>query len=227
MPGIITGAWTVAGKDLRLASARGQGPVQAVLLGLLLVFIFSLSAEPGEHFSAQQGLAIFWLCSAFAVVLIFAMLFRFEAENDTGTALLLSPLPVQALWLGKTLAGLLILVGCQVFFLPASVVFLDLSWNASPLPLALAIFGVDLGLCIVGALVGAMGQGNGARDALLTIIIFPLQLPLVLSGIRIGVGLMHSAELSALHEWLGMVLAFDAVFAGAALFLFPHVFRGE
>ncbi|GAB1410732.1 heme exporter protein CcmB [Desulfovibrionales bacterium] len=227
MSGMMAGTWAVIAKDLRLACARGQGPVQAVLLGLLLVFIFSLSAAPGEHCSVQQGMAIFWLCSSFAVVLIFAMLFRFEAENDTGTALLLSPLPVQGLWLGKTLAGLMILLGCQVFFLPASVVFLDLSWNASPLLLALAIFGVDLGLCIVSGLVGAMGQGHGSRDALLTIIIFPLQVPLLLSGIRIGVGLMQGAELAALQDWLGMVLAFDAVFAGAALFLFPHVFRGE
>lgn len=81
MPGLMGAAWAVTAKDLRLACARGQGPVQAVLLGLLLVFIFSLSAAPGEHFTAQQGMAIFWLCSSFAVVLIFSMLFRFEGER--------------------------------------------------------------------------------------------------------------------------------------------------
>lgn len=227
MPGVMGAAWAVSVKDLRLACARGQGPVQAVLLGLLLVFIFSLSAAPGEHFSAQQGMAIFWLCSSFAVVLIFSMLFRFEEENDTGTALLLSPLPVQGLWLGKALAGLTLLAGCQVFFLPASVVFLDLEWNAQAGSMLLMVTGVDLGLCILGGLIGAMGQGHGTRDALLTIIIFPLQLPLLLSGIRIGVGLMEGGSLSAVGDWFGMVLAFDAIFAGAALFLFPHVFRGE
>lgn len=217
----------VAAKDLRLAFAGGQGPVQAVLLGLLLVFIFSLSAAPGERFSPQQAMAIFWLCSSFAVVLIFSLLFRFEEENDTATALLLSPLPVQGLWLGKTLAGLALLLLCQVFFFPAALVFLGLDPGGSPGGLALMVLGVDLGLCVLGGLIGAMGHGQGAKDALLTIIVFPLQVPLLLGGIRIGVGLMQGVPLDGLGEWFGLVLAFDAVFSGAALFLFPHVFRGE
>ena len=224
---MISSCLAIAAKDLRLAFAGGQGPVQAVLLGLLLVFIFSLSAAPGEHFSPQQAMAIFWLCSSFAVVLVFSLLFRFEEENDTATALLLSPLPVQGLWLGKTLAGFFLLLLCQIFFFPAALVFLGLDPGESPGGLALMVLAVDLGLCVLGGLVGAMGHGQGAKDALLTIIVFPLQIPLLLGGIRLGVGLMQGIPLADLGDWLGLVLAFDAVFAGAALFLFPHVFRGE
>lgn len=214
-------------KDLRLAFANGQGPVQAVLFGLLLVFLFSLSAAPGERFSVQQGLAIFWLCSSFAVVLIFALLFRFEEENDTATALLLSPLPVQGLWLGKTLAGFVLLLLCQAFFFPAALVFLDLNVTAGVAPFLGMLVAVDVGLCILGGLVGAMGHGQNAKDALLTIIVFPLQIPLLLGGIRLGEALLRGAALGDVSDWLGLVLAFDAVFAGAALFLFPFVFRGE
>lgn len=224
---MIGSALTVTSKDLRLAFANGQGPVQAVLLGLLLVFIFSLSASPGEHFSAQQGVAIFWLCSSFSVVLIFSLLFRFEEENDAATALLLSPLPVQGLWLGKTLAGLVLLAMCQFFFFPAAVVFLGLDLRADVGLLVLLLLGVDAGLCILGGLIGAMGHGHGTRDALLTIIVFPLQIPLLLGGIRVGAGLLAGAALDGVTDWFGLIFAFDAVFAGAALFLFPHVFRGE
>jgi heme exporter protein B len=214
-------------KDLRLAFANGQGPVQAVLFGLLLVFLFSLSAAPGERFSVQQGLTVFWLCSSFAVVLIFALLFRFEEENDTATALLLSPLPVQGLWLGKTLAGFVLLLLCQAFFFPAALVFLDLDVSAGVLPFLGVLAAVDAGLCILGGLIGAMGHGQSAKDALLTIIIFPLQIPLLLGGIRLGEALMRGAALGEVSDWLGLVLAFDAVFSGAALFLFPFVFRGD
>jgi heme exporter protein B len=224
---VISSSLAIARKDLRLAFAGGQGPVQSVLLGLLLVFIFSLSAAPGERFSTQQAMAIFWLCSSFGVVLIFSLLFRFEEENDTATALLLSPLPVQALWLGKTLAGLMLLLLCQVFFFPAALVFLGLDPGSNPAGLVLMVLAVDVGLCVLGGLIGAMGHGQGAKDALLTIIIFPLQIPLLLGGIRIGVGLMQGTPLDGLADWFGLVMAFDAVFAGAALFLFPHVFKGE
>lgn len=224
---MIGRALTVAVKDLRLACGNGQGPVQAVLLGLLLVFIFSLSAAPGEHFSAQQAMAIFWLCSSFSVVLIFSLLFRFEEENDTATALLLAPLPVQGLWLGKTLAGLALLAGCQLFFFPAAMIFLGLDPRGDVGVMALMLLGVDVGLCVLGGLIGAMGHGHGTRDALLTIIVFPLQVPLLLGGIRIGTAVLTGAGLGDAADWFGLVFAFDAVFAGAALFLFPHVFRGE
>lgn len=224
---MIGASLTIARKDLQMAFANGQGPVQAVLLGLLLVFIFSLSAAPGEHFSPQQGMAVFWLSSAFSVVLIFSMLFRFEEENDTATALLLSPLPVQGLWFGKMLAGLVLLLLCQLFFFPAAVVFLGLAMHPDWLLMLTMLAGVDIGLCVLGGLIGAMGQGHGTRDALLTIIVFPLQIPLLLSGIRIGMGLLQGLAFSDVSDWFGVVLAFDCVFAGAALFLFPYVFRGE
>jgi heme exporter protein B len=224
---VISSTLAIARKDLRLAFAGGQGPVQAILLGLLLVFIFSLSATPGDRFSPQQALAIFWLCSSFAVVLIFSLLFRFEEENDTATALLLSPMPVQGLWLGKTLAGFALLLLCQIFFFPAALVFLGLDPAGDALLLFLMVVGVDLGLCILGGLVGAMGHGQGAKDALLTIIVFPLQVPLLLGGIRIGVGLMQGGTLVDVGDWFAIVFAFDAVFAGAALFLFPFVFRAD
>jgi heme exporter protein B len=116
---------------------------------------------------------------------------------------------------------------CQVFFFPAALVFLGLDPGANWAGLALMVLGVDLGLCILGGLIGAMGHGQGAKDALLTIIVFPLQVPLLLGGIRIGVGLVQGLPLGGVADWFGLVMAFDAVFAGAALFLFPHVFRGE
>lgn len=224
---MIASSLAIARKDLRLAFAGGRGPVQAILLGLLLVFLFSLSAAPGERFSAQQAMAIFWLCSSFAAVLVFSMLFRFEEENDTATALLLSPLPIQGLWLGKTLAGMALLVLCQAFFFLAALIFLGLDPVGDALSLLAMMLAVDAGLCVLGGLVGAMGHGQGAKDALLTIIVFPLQVPLLLGGIRMGTALMQGGTLGEVGDWLGLVLAFDAVFAGAALFLFPHVFRGE
>jgi len=51
----------IAAKDLRLAVGGGQGLVQAVLLGLLLIFLFSLSRPTAELVSPQAAAAIFWL----------------------------------------------------------------------------------------------------------------------------------------------------------------------
>jgi len=111
----------IAAKDLRLSVSGGQGLVQAVLLGLLLIFLFSLSKPLGGAISSQAAGAIFWLSSAFGLVLIFNDLFSLEESNGARLGLLSSPVPVHAVWVGKGVAGLCLLLITQiVFFRPPS-----------------------------------------------------------------------------------------------------------
>ena len=72
---MLKAACLIARKDLRLVLSRGAGLVQALLLGLLLIFVFSLSRETGETMSGQGAATIFWLSSALCQVLSFNMLY--------------------------------------------------------------------------------------------------------------------------------------------------------
>ena len=78
---MISFALTVARKDLLLTFTRGSGLVQGLLLGLLLLFVFSLSQGVGERMSPQGAGAVFWLGSAFCQVLIFNTLYALEEAN--------------------------------------------------------------------------------------------------------------------------------------------------
>jgi len=55
-------------KDLQLIFLGGGGLVQAILLGLLLIFVFSLATPVGEKVLPQAAAAIFWLASSFALI---------------------------------------------------------------------------------------------------------------------------------------------------------------
>lgn len=223
---MLSAAWTIAGKDLRLVLCRGVGLVQALLLGLLLIFVFSLSRETGAQVSGQSAAVIFWLASAFCQVLSFNMLYGME-ENGAREGLLLMPFPVQAVWLGKALAGLIILLIAQCFFLPAGIVFLGQT-TGEGWPLALlALVLVDLGIAALGSLLGALSQGQAARESLLSIILFPLIVPILLAGIRLCTGGLADGTTEGMTSWLGIVVAFDAIFLAAGLFLFPFVFSGD
>ena len=214
-------------KDLSLTLARGSGLVQALLLGLLLLFVFSLSQGIGERMAAQGAAAVFWISSAFCQVLIFNQLYALEEVNNSRLGLLLCPAPVQAVWLGKGCAGLVLLVLAQVVFLPAAVVFLgqDLS---GPLPEALlALVLTDIGMCALGSLLGALAQGQAARESLLSIVLFPLLTPLLLAGISVGAQALGASSPDGPGPWLGVAAAFDAVFLGAGLLLFGYIYAGD
>lgn len=224
---MLKAALLICRKDLTLSLGRGSGLLQALLLGLLLIFVFSLSLLPGQRMSPQGAAAIFWLASAFCQVLIFSTLYAHEELNAQRQGLLLAPAPVQSVWLGKAMAGLCMLLAAQLLFLPASIVFL--SQTLSPLwPLGLGIVLLaDCGIVAVGSLLGALSQGQSARESLLSIILFPLLVPLFLGGIRIGSAVFSGSLAEGASSWFGIALAFDAIFIAAALVLFPAVYTAE
>lgn len=224
-------AAALAGKDLKLCVAGGQGLVQAVLLGLLLIFLFSLSRPAGQLVPAQAAGAVFWLASAFGLVLVFNDLFSLEETNGQRLGLLTSPVPAHAVWLGKGAAGLGLLFVSQVVFLPATAVFLGQDINGPVWVLLAALALADIGLAALGALLGALSQGSAARESLLSVILFPLLLPVLLGGIKCFslafAGDGPGQEIVEPGTWLGIIGAFDALFGGAGLILFPFVYTGE
>lgn len=223
---MLSRAIAIAAKDLRL-SIGGQGLVQALLLGLLLVFLFSLSQPAGVPVPAQAAAAIFWLASAFGLVLVFNDLFGLEEACLARLGLLTSPVPPHAIWLGKGLAGLCLLVLMQAVFFPAAAVFLGQDVRGPAWLVPAGLLAADLGLAAVGALLGALAQGQAARESLLSVILFPLLVPLLLGGIRVFAAAFSGQGADELSTWFGLALAFDALFLGAGLILFPFVYTGE
>ena len=223
---MISFALTVARKDLLLTFTRGSGLVQGLLLGLLLLFVFSLSQGVGERMSPQGAGAVFWLGSAFCQVLIFNTLYALEEANGARLGLLLAPAPIQAVWLGKALAGLLLLLVAQMFFLPAAVVFLSQEIGALwPVGLGTLLL-VDVGMCALGSLLGALSQGGAARESLLSIVLFPLLVPLLLAGIGVAAQVFGAPAPDGPASWIGLAAACGGFFLGAGLRLFGCIFWG-
>jgi len=122
---MLRASFMIAAKDLRLCLRGSQGLAQTALLGLLVIFVFSLSLPTGQAMPAQGAAAVFWLSTAFGLVLVFNALYSLEESGGARLGLLLSPAPVQAVWLGKAVAGLVLLLVTQLVFAPAALAFLN------------------------------------------------------------------------------------------------------
>ena len=224
---MLSRALAMTRKDLSLSVSGGQGLVQAVLLGLVLIFLFSLAYAEGAPVPARAAATIFWLASAFGLVLVFNDLFSLEEHAQARLGLLTSPAPVHAVWLGKAVAGLLLLLLSQAVFLPACAIFLGQDLAGPAWLLGVTVPAADLGLVAVGSLLGALGQGQAARESLLTVIVFPLLVPVLLGAITLtGEAILGDGAVEV-GQWLGLVLAFDCLFGGAGMLLFPFVYTGE
>ena len=121
----------------------------------------------------------------------------------------------------------MVLLFAQLVFLPAVIVFLDQSIEGSLLASIGAVILADIGLAAVGSLLGALAQGQAARESLLSIIVFPLLLPLLLAAIRTGAALFDAGFAEEAAGWLKLIIAFDAMFAAAGILLFGFVYNSQ
>jgi heme exporter protein B len=225
---MLNAALLIARKDLRLMAAGGAGIVHILLLGLLLIFVFSLARQPGDAIPPQTAATVFWLASAFCLVLAGNMCHGLEDAGGVRLALLLAPVPAQAVWLGKALAVLAVLLLAQSVFLPAGIAFLGQTVRQAGWWMLAFLVLIDLGLAAISSLIGALAQGRSARESLISLLLFPLILPMLLAGIRLGDHIFGQPDASAPDwDWIGLVAACDALFVAAGLTLFPFIYAAE
>lgn len=217
-------AFAITSKDIRLSLRSHASILQAILLGLLLIFLFSLTREAGQIISPFESATIFWISTTFCQILIFNQLFSFEEESGANLFLALTPAPVQEIWLGKLLAAFALLLIIQAFLLPACIIFLAQSLGPDFISGLIATLLCDFGLCSLGALMGAVCQGQSGRDILLAILLFPLLTPILLAGINLG-AVVFDGSMDNPRLWLGVSLGFDALYSACALIVFGFVYK--
>jgi heme exporter protein B len=206
----LADAGALARKDL-LLELRARDTLPAMLLfvvAVLVVFHFALPA----HASARASLGLLWIAIVFTALLGLGRAFVAEREQGVLDGLVLAPSDRSAIWAGKVVATLAVLVLAELVALPAFALFFTPVDGATIAGVALA----DLGICAVGTVLAAMAAAGRARDLLLPLLFLPPAIPIVVGGV--GASLAHS---SAKYLWfLGL---YDAVFVLAAWAAFEYV----
>ena len=210
MSGYVGDVAALARKDVML-ELRSRDTLPALLLfvvSALVVFNFSLPA--GSSRLAAYGLL--WVAIVFTALLGLARAFAAEREQRLLDGLVLAPCDRSAIWLGKSLSVLGLLVIAEAVALPAFALF----FAPVDATLIAAVLLADVGLAAVGTLLAAMAAVSRARELLLPLLFLPLVIPLVVGG----VGATVAAEPA---RYLGFLVLYDALFAILSWATFEYV----
>ena len=80
----------------------------------------------------------------------------------------------------------------------------------------------NVGLAAVGTLFSAMAAHTRAREILLPVLIFPIIVPLVIAVVQ-ATSLALGSELARDRPWLGLLVAFDAIYLSLGIAVFEYV----
>jgi heme exporter protein B len=222
----LRAASAIAAKDLRIEGRTFRTAASTGLFALvvLVVFAFAFDLDTVRRLGAPRVVpGVLWVTLSFASIVGLTRAFEIERQRDALTALALAPVDRGAVFAGKGLATLAVLLALQLVLVPLTLIFFDATDTVSLGALALVLLLHTLGLAELGTLFGAVASRLGRGEALLAILLLPAATPLLLSAVQCTKGALAGDPLSENARWMLVTAGCDVLYFLVALLVFESV----
>lgn len=212
-------AWKDLAVELRTRERIASMGAFTVLVGVL--FNFSIDPSVVEPQAIAAGLI--WMTVVFGGMLGLGRTFQLEEEDGAFQGVLLSPVPRDAIYLGKVVGNFVLLSVVTALVFGVFTLFFDLQLGGNPVALILVVLLGILGFVATGTLFSAVSAGTTMGDTLLPILVFPVLLPVVIYGVTATSRLFQGLPVSEVDGNIRMLGAFALVALASGAGLFRHV----
>jgi heme exporter protein CcmB len=217
--------WLILRKDLTVEVRSGEIAYTTLFFAVscILMFAFALVREGRAPEDGAAGLL--WIAIAFAGTLALGRTFERERQAETLRALLMAPTARTAVYVGKLLGIVALLVALEVILVPlVAVLFEARILFDHPFWLAGILAAGTAGFASVGTLFAAMLIRARTRDVLLPVLLYPVIVPVMIAGVRGTAALLQpDVDTEVVAFWFALLTTFDVVFVTLALWTFEAV----
>ena len=210
--------------DVRLELRTGEA-VPAMLLFTISTYVLFHFGLDRDELEGDLAAGVLWVTLLLAAVLGIGRLFVTEREEGGFDAFLLAPVDRTAMFVAKALVLFTFLCAVELVAVPAFIVLLlgPSPWGALP-ALALLLLLANVGLAVIGTLVGALAVQSRARELIGPLLSLPLMVPLLIASARATSPLLAEGGAQALEaRWLVVLALYDAIFGLVAYAIFDYL----
>jgi heme exporter protein B len=229
--GFVSTVLRIAAKDLRIEWRNREITTTMGFFAVLMVLIFAFAfVNPaGDALTPEVTAGVLWVGLLFSGTIALARTFDRERDLEAVRALLLTPAPRAAIYLGKLTGVVFLMLLVETAVTLLSGVFFSAAIGSHALWLA-ALLGLGtIGYAAVGTVVSGALLRSKSRDALIAALLFPLVTPLVMAGVR-GTSMLlnpESPDPESIVFWTQFLVVVDLVFLLIGLWSFEPVISGE
>jgi len=219
---ILKGAFAIAQKDWQTEFRSKEILLTMGFFGLLIVLISAFAFYRGDLPAYALAAGSLWVAIAYSGTLGLGRAFEREREGDCIRALLLSPMPRQAIFLGKLLGIVSFMFVVELVVVPAVVIFFNQSLEFTQLWRLGVIMGLGtFGYGVVGTALAASLLRARTRDVLLAIVIYPVIVPVIMGGVKATTAILQpEMSVSDFELWARILFTFDVVFIVVSFWIF-------
>jgi heme exporter protein B len=215
--------WAVARKDLMVEFRTRERLTAMGAFAVLVGLLFNFSMDTAVVRPQDIAGALIWMTIIFGGLLGMGRTFRLEEEDGALTGILQSPIPLDALYLGKVLGNFVLLSVMTVLVFLVFGLFFDLRFSGSSVTLVAVVALGVLGFVSLTTLFSAMATRSSMGESLLPVLVFPLLVPVVVYGTTATDRLFAGRPVVEVGGNLRMLAAFAIMFTVAGAWLFRFV----
>ena len=205
-------------KDI-LIEIRGKEITLSVLIFSLITLVtFNFAFDPTPETALYVAPGILWTAILFGGMLGLNRTFAMETTDGGLMGIVIAPVPKDALFFGKVLSTLVLMVLVEIILLVLIVGMFDLTidWLAMLLVSVLAL----LGFSVLGTLFSAISVFTRAREVMLPILFLPLISPVIIAAVESSGEIFRGGDVFSIIDWLGLMVAINLLYLAVCPFCF-------
>jgi heme exporter protein B len=208
----IRAVLAVARKDLLHETRSKAVTVATLFFSAVTLVIIAFAIGQDERLMRDGAMGALWVALAFAGVISAAQSYQADLEDGAFDALLTSPVPRAAVYLGKLLANWTFMTSLGALMLPVTLVLYGVALpSAWPLLLGTIALGT-LGFALIAVFYAGLTANLRARESLLPVLMFPVVVPILLAAVRASTAIVGPGDLALAGGWLQLLAGFDLVY---------------
>lgn len=233
---MLSQLFTLLGKDLLLQYRTRETAFLIFVFSLLVVLVFcfvfgpifaplSLTAEEQQKERSKLAAGVLWAAFSFSGVIGLNRSFDIERTSGALKGIKITGVEPGILYFSKVLGNLIFLFVIEILVTPITLIFfavLDFLTFEILVKLALLVMLGTFGFCTLGTLLSAISTSTRGKESLLSVILFPLLFPLIISASKCTAMLFGREPLRS-ENWLTILVVFSLVFFAASYILFEYV----
>ena len=193
------------------------------LFAFQVLIVFSFAFESGFRSLEDLIPGILWVAFIFSGLMGLGRSFGAERDGGTLPGLLLCPLSRWEIYLAKMIGTFIFMVIMEVLTLIVLTILYNQNLLPFLLPLGVIIFLGTLGFSAIGTIFSAMSATTKARQVILSILVFPISVPLIIASVKATGTILDGSAIQAVSSWLKILVAFDLVFLLLAYLTFEFI----
>jgi heme exporter protein B len=213
IPGLINGLKSIVRRDLLLAWKRPGDVLNPLFFFVMVSTLFPLAVGPSPEQLALSGPGVLWVAALLAALLSLNSLYLSDFEDGSLDQIILSPQPLPLLALGKSISHWLVSGLPLVIVSPLIAMTFRLPADTVGVLMVTLMLGT-ISLSLLGSIGAALTVGLNRGNALLSLLILPLAMPVLIFGAR-------TVSLAAADDAVAAGMYFLAAYCMLALSFAP------